>query len=308
MAHFLIRRLLSVFLSAFLAVTLSFLALHLVAGDPAEAALSQSAASGDVLERRQEDLGLNLPVIVQYERYLRALAEGDLGTAWFGGQSVVLLIGQQVGATLSLALSAMLVAAALGLSLGIAAAAGRGNWVSQVSRALTGASLALPVIFTGVISIWLFSIILGWLPATGQGDLRHLILPALIVGVSVGGGIARAVDAGMSQVLRQLFMRTAVAKGRSRWGALYWHGLRVGLLPVVDVIALQFGYLIGGTVITESLFARQGIGRLLVGAVLNKDAPVVLGVVILSVVSYSVLNLLADIIHTWLDPRIQPDR
>lgn len=308
MVHFIIRRLLSVWLSAFLAITLSFLLLHLVKGDPAEAALSQSAAPQEALERRREALGLNLPVMVRYGHYLARLAEGDLGTSWFGGQSVGLLVEQQAGATLSLALSAMLAASVVGLGLGIIAAAGRDNWISQASRVITGASLALPVMLTGVVLIWLFSIVLGWLPATGQGGIRHLVLPAVIVGISVSGGIARAVDAGLTNVLRQPFMQTAIAKGRSRWGALYHHGLRVGLLPVVDVIALQFGYLVGGTVVTESLFARQGIGRLLVGAVLNKDVPVVLGIVILTVVSYSMLNLLADIVHTWLDPRVQLDR
>jgi len=180
-----------VVLSAFLAVTLSFFSLYLVRGDPAEAALSQSAASADVLDRRQDALGLNLPVSVQYGRYLGRLAGGDLGISWFGGQPVSLLIGQQVGATLTLALSSMFVAIIVGVTLGFLAAVGRGSWLSHISRVLTGASLALPVIFTGVILIWLFSIVLGWLPATGQGGFRHLILPALVIGLSVGGGISR---------------------------------------------------------------------------------------------------------------------
>ncbi|MBN1427843.1 MAG: ABC transporter permease [Anaerolineae bacterium] len=305
MAWFILRRLISICLSAFLAITLSFLLLHLVQGDSAEASLFQSAASDDVLERRREALGLDLPVLAQYGRYLRQLSNGDLGKSWFGGQSVALLIGQQVGPTISLASSATVVAIVLGVGLGILSAAKTGCWVSHVSRVMTGASLALPVIFTGVVFVWVFSVLLGWLPATGQGGFRHLILPASVVGISAGGGIARAVDAGISDILRQPFMRTALAKGLSRWRALSRHGFRVGLLPVVDVVALEFGYLLGGTVITESLFARQGIGRVLVTAVLNKDIPVVLGVVVLSVVLYSLLNLFADVTHTWLDPRIR---
>lgn len=305
MARFVLRRLVGVVLSAFLAVTLSFFSLHLVRGDPAEAALSQSAASVDVLELRQEALGLHLPVFVQYGRYLGKLAGGDLGISWFGGQPVSLLIGQQVGATLTLALSSMLVAITVGVTLGLLASVGRGGWPGHIARVLTGASLSLPVIFTGVLLIWLFSIVLGWLPATGQGGIRHLILPALVIGLSVGGGISRSVDAGLTDVIGQQFIRTAVAKGRSQHGAMFRHGLRVGLLPMVDVIALQFGYLVGGTVITESLFARPGIGRLMVEAVLNKDVPVVQGVVMLSIVSYSLLNLLADVVHTWLDPRLR---
>ncbi|MBN1311420.1 MAG: ABC transporter permease [Anaerolineae bacterium] len=304
MARFILRRLLGIFLSIFLAITLSFLSLHLVQGDSAEAALFQSVASDDVLERRRETLGLDLPILIQYGRYLHQLSGGDLGVSWFGGQPVALLIGQQVGPTLSLVLSSMFVAVVLGLGWGILSATKSSSWIGHTSRVLIGASLALPVIFTGVVLVWVFSVMLGWLPATGQGGLKHLVLPALVVGLSIGGGIARAVDAGIREVLGEPFMRTALAKGLSRSRALYRHGLRVGLLPVVDVIALETGYLVGGTVITESLFARQGIGRVLVTAVLNKDVPVVLGVVVLSVVSYSVLNLLADIAHTWLDPRI----
>jgi len=305
MARFIFRRLLGIFISAFVAITLSFLALQQVQGDSTEAALFQSTASDDVLERRRDALGLNLPIWTQYGHYLHRLSRGDLGVSWFGGQSVALLIGQQVGPTFSLALSSMLLASVLGLALGILSATGPKYWMRHVSRILTGTSLALPVIFTGIVLVWVFSVILGWLPATGQGDLEHLVLPTLVVGISVGGGIARAVDAGIREILGQPFMSTALAKGLSRKRALYRHGLRVGLLPVVDVIALETGYLMGGTVITESLFARQGIGRVLVTAILNKDMPVVLGVVVLSVVSYSVLNLLADIMHTWLDPRIR---
>lgn len=305
MTHFIIRRFVSVCFSTWLAITLAFLGLYLVRGNPAEAALSQSAAPRDVLERRQEALGLNLPVYVQYGRYLLNVARGDLGVSWFGGQSVGLLLGQQVGATVDLALSAMIVAITLGLGIGVISASRTNFWLSHTGRILGGLFLALPVILTGTLAIWVFSVGLGWLPATGQGGIRHLVLPALVLGVSVGGGIARVVDAGVSEALGQLFMRTALAKGLSRWRALWRHGLRVGLLPVADVLALQFGYLLGGTVITESLFARQGVGRLLVTAVLNKDVPVVLAVVIFAVITYSLLNLLADIVHAWLDPRIR---
>lgn len=304
MAQYILRRLLGVFLSLWAAVTLAFLAIRLVPGDPAEAALSQSIASQDVLEQRRAALGLDLPLPVQYSRYLWGLVRGDLGVSWSGGQPVSLLIGQQIGATFSLACAGMAVALMLGVALGVVGAVGKGGWVSELSRIAVSLLLALPPMFSGILLIWLFAVYLGWFPATGQGNVRHLVLPALVVGLSVAGGIARAVDAGVGDALTQPFMRAVRAKGLMPLAALWKHALRVGLLPVLDVVALQFGFLLGGTMITESLFARQGLGRVMLSAVLNKDLPVVLGVVVLAAAVYGFLNLAADVVRAWLDPRI----
>jgi len=304
-AQYILRRLLGVLVSLWAAVTLAFLALRVVPGDPVEAALSQSIASQDVLERRRAALGLDLPLPVQYGRYLLGLVRGDLGVSWLGGQPVGLLIGQQIGATFSLACTGMAVALVLGVALGVAGAAGRGGWISEFSRMAVSFLLALPPMFSGILLIWVFAVLLGWFPATGQGDMRHLILPAMVIGLSVAGGIARAVDAGVGDALAQPFVRTARAKGLMPFTALWRHALRVGFLPALDVIALQFGFLLGGTVITESLFARQGLGRVMLSAVLNKDLPVVLGVVVLAAAVYGLLNLAADVVHAWLDPRIR---
>lgn len=304
MARYVIRRLLGVILSLWAAVTLAFLALRLVPGDPAEAALSQSIASQDVLEQRRAALGLDQPLPVQYGRYLVGLVRGDLGVSWLGGQPVSLLIGQQMGATFSLACAGMAVALILGVALGIAGAVGS-SWVSKISQMTVSLLLALPPMFSGILLIWLFAVYLGWLPATGQGDVRHLVLPAVVVGLSVAGGIGRTADAGVRNALAQPFVRAVRAKGLMPSMVLWKHALRVGLLPTLDVIALQFGFLLGGTVITESLFARQGLGRVMLSAVLNKDLPVVLGVVVLAATVYGILNLIADVAHAWLDPRVR---
>lgn len=307
MGRFVVRRLIGMGLALLVAITLVFLTLHLVPGDPAEAALSQSIATQDMLERRREALGLDRPLPVQYGRYLFNLVRGDLGLSWSAGQSVGLLIGQQLGATVRLATSGMLVAVVLGGGLGVLAAVHRDDWLADISRGLTGFSLALPVMFSGTLVIWIFAIWLEVLPATGQGRGVHLVLPAFVLGISAAGGIARAVDAGVTRALGQQFVRTALAKGLTRRRALFRHALRVGLLPTLDVIALQFGYLLGGTVVVESVFARQGLGRLLLAAVLDKDLPVVQGVVVFSAVVYSLLNLLADLAHAWLDPRVRAE-
>jgi ABC-type dipeptide/oligopeptide/nickel transport system permease component len=303
--HFVLRRLFGALLSLWAAITLAFLVLHLTPGDPAEAALSQSTAPQDSLEQRREALGLDLPLPVQYGHFWLNLVRGDLGVSWAAGQPVSTLIGQQLGATVSLAAGGMAAAVIMGVGLGLLAVANQGNLISEVSRGAAGFMLGMPVVFSGILLIFIFSIRLDWLPATGQGTFRQLVLPSLVVGLSAAGGIARAVDTGVSETLSQPFMRAARAKGLSPAQALRRHAVRVGLLPTLDIIALQFGFLLGGAVVTETIFARQGLGRVMLAAVLNKDLPVVLGVVILAALSYSLLNLLADLSHAWLDPRIR---
>ncbi len=307
MIRYVIRRLAGVLVSLWAAVTLAFLAIHLVPGDPLDAALSQATVPSSVIEQRREALGLDRPLVAQYGRYLGSLVRGDLGLSWVGGQPVSLMIGQQLRPTASLALAGVSVAIVVGLALGLGAALGQGGWLGEASRGVTGVALALPVMFSGTLIVWVFAILLGWLPATGQGSLAHLALPAVAVGLSSAGGIARTVEAGVWEAMRQPFMPTAFAKGLRRWQAMMRHALRVGLLPTLDIIALQFGFLLGGAVVAESVFARQGVGRLLLTAVLNKDLPVVLGVVVLSAVAYGVLNLIADVAKAWLDPRIRYD-
>lgn len=305
MTRYVLRRVGGVVLTLWAAITVVFFAMQLIPGDPAEAALSQTTVPDAVLEQRREALGLDQPLAARYSTYLSGLLRGDLGLSWMAGQPVSLLIGQQIGPTVALALGGLAVAVAAGGLLGLLAVLGGETWLGEVSRSATGLLLALPVMFTGTLAVWLFAIVLGWLPATGQQGLASLILPSLVVGASAAGGIARTVEAGVSEALRQPFVPLAAAKGLTRAGVMIRHALRVGLLPTLDVIALQFGFLLGGTVVTENLFARQGVGRLLLRAVLDQDLPVVQGVVILSAVTYAVLNLGADVAKAWLDPRVQ---
>ncbi len=305
MTRYVLRRVGGVVLTLWAAITVVFFAMQLIPGDPAEAALSQTTVPDAVLEQRREALGLDQPLAARYSTYLSGLLRGDLGLSWMAGQPVSLLIGQQIGPTVALALGGLAVAVVAGGLLGLLAVLGGETWLGEVSRSATGLLLALPVMFTGTLAVWLFAIVLGWLPATGQQGFASLILPSLVVGASAAGGIARTVEAGVSEALRQPFVPLAAAKGLTRAGVMIRHALRVGLLPTLDVIALQFGFLLGGTVVTENLFARQGVGRLLLRAVLDQDLPVVQGVVILSAVTYAVLNLGADVAKAWLDPRVQ---
>ncbi len=300
-----LRRIGAALLTLWLAATLTFFTLFLVPGDPAEAALSQSTASEDVLERRREALGLNLPLWDQYERYWIGLLHGDLGISWSAGQPVAYMIGQQIGPTAALAAAGMVVAVVVGIGLGLGASIWPGTWAAEACRRVTGFLLALPVMVAGILLIILFAVLLDVLPATGQGTPGQLILPALTVGLNAAGGIARTVDAGVSEAMTRSFVKVARAKGLTHSRVVIRHALRIGFLPVLDIIALQFGMLLGGAVVTESVFARQGIGRLLLTAVLDKDLPVVQGVVLISALVYSLLNLSADLARVWLDPRLR---
>lgn len=307
MAGYVARRLAAVLLTLWAAVTIVFFAIQIVPGDPAEAALSQSTASQDVLERRREALGLDRPLPAQYARYLTNLLRGDLGLSWVAGQPVGVLIGQQMAPTARLALASLAVAVVVGGALGLASAIADGHWLGVLSHGLTGLLLSVPVMFTGTLFIWLFAVQADVFPATGQGTPAQLVLPALVVGLNASAAISRTVEAGVSQVQSQPFMLLARAKGLSAWQAGLRHALRVGLLPTLDIVALQFAFLLGGTVVTEIVFSRQGLGRLLLFSVLNKDLPVVQGIVVLSAVAYGVLNLAADVAKAWLDPRIRQD-
>jgi peptide/nickel transport system permease protein len=288
-----------------LAVTLTFLAIRLVPGDPAQAALNQSTAPEAVLEQRRAALGLDQPGIVQYGRYLLGLAHADFGLSWSANQPVSFLIGQQLSPTLSLAIAGTLVAVAVGTLLGIGAGVGQDAIPGVLARGTAGFLLSVPVMFSGMLLIAVFAVRFRLLPGTGQGSLGHLLLPAAAVGLSGAGGIARVVEAGIGDQMDQPFVHLASAKGLRRSRVMVRHALRVGLLPALDAIALQLGYLFGGAVITEAVFARQGIGRLLLLAVLDKDLPLVQGIVILSVVVYTVVNFVADISHALLDPRLR---
>jgi peptide/nickel transport system permease protein len=287
--------------------TLVFIILRLLPGDPAALMLSEAGASAEAIAELRAELGLDKPLVAQYGQYLLNLARGDLGTSLFAHRSVVAVIAEQLPSTIELALAAMLVASVVGAVTGVVAAVKSGTWIDSVATALAAAGVSVPIIWSGLLLIWLFSLQLGWLPATGQGGLKHLILPALVLGLTSSGSIARLVRASLLEVLDQDFIRTARAKGLRERVVLTRHALRGALIPVVTIIGLQFGFLLGGTVVTETVFSRQGIGRLLVNAILWKDLPVVQGVVLLAGLVYTVVNLSVDLAYAFLDPRIRYD-
>lgn len=305
MLQFVLRRIVGAVLSLWVVLTMTFFGIHLLPGDPAEAALAQSTAPQEVLERRREALGLNRPLIVQYVDYILSFVQGRLGISWATGEPVDVMIAHQLAPTISLASISLVIGAAVGGILGYLAAVPAIDFLRYVSRMMTGLTLGMPVMFSGTLLVWLFAIKLDWLPATGQSGPFAWVLPSVVVALSISGSIARVFDASLRSILQQPYILSAQAKGLSRGGAICRHALPVSIPPVLNIIAGQFGFLLGGTVVAESLFARSGLGRLMVSAVLNQDVPVVQGLTILSCTIYILFNTIVDILHGILDPRIR---
>jgi len=267
--------------------------------------LAASGASPEEVARRRAQLGLDDPMPVQYARYLADLARGDLGVSWLHGRSVGRMILEQLPATAELAVAAAILGAVLGIVLGLLAALYRETWVDTLATGLAVLGLSTPVFWSGLLAILLFSLYLGWFPSAGGGDLRHLVLPAATLGFALSGSVARLVRAQVVEVLRMPFVMAALARGLPLRRILLLHVLRPAVGPAVTIIALQLGFLLSGAVVTESVFARQGLGRLAVQAILWRDLPVVRGVVLVGAVAYLLTSLLADFLQVWLDPRLR---
>jgi peptide/nickel transport system permease protein len=305
MLTFTLRRVFSMVLVLWGVVTLTFFATRLLPGDPAMLLISQGGGSAEDIANLRDQLGLNDPLPVQYVRFLGGLVQGDLGESLVSHRPVRDAIGEQLPHTLALATTATVLSVIIGISLGILAATHQGTWVDQLCIALSVLGVSIPILMSGLLFILLFSLVLGWLPATGQGSWRHLAMPALVLSLASTGTIARLVRTQMLEVLPEDYITVARAKGLAERVILWRHALRNALIPVITVIGLQFGSLLGGTVVTESLFSRRGLGRLVVDAILWKDYPLIQGVVILGAAIYVGVNFVVDMSYGLLDPRIR---
>jgi len=285
--------------------TMVFLLLQVIPGDPAEIMLAGSGASQAEIDQARQRLGLDDPLLVQYGDYLLSTLRGDLGRSLYSNRPITLTIAEQLPATLQLAVAALLVAVTLGLGLGILAALHADTWVDQVVMGVAVLGVSVPVYWSGLLLIWVFSVSLHWLPATGANGWQHLVMPAMVLGLVGAGPIARLVRTSLMNALRADYITMARAKGLPERAVIGRHALRNALIPVITLIGLQAGFLLGGTVVTEAVFARPGLGRLVVEAILSKDLPVVRGVVLLIATIYVVINLLVDLTTLALDPRLR---
>ena len=304
MLTFVARRLLWL-LPMLLAVSLvTFVMIHLVPGDPVEIYLGQGA-TGHSLQLARHELGLDLPLPVQYLRYLGNALHGDLGTSIRSQRPVLAEIGDRVPATLELTLAAMALAIVLGVGMGTLAAAARARWVSGLLLLLATLGLSLPTFWLGLLLIDLFALNLRWFPVLGNTTLRGTVLPAITLALPAAAVLARVTYAGLVEVLRQDYIRTARAKGATRGRVVLVHALRNAVIVVLTIAGLQFGALLAGAVIVENVFSRPGLGTFVVGAILGRDYPDIQGTVLVFAVLYVAINLLLDVLYGVINPRIR---
>jgi ABC-type dipeptide/oligopeptide/nickel transport system permease component len=284
--------------------TLVFALIHLVPGDPAQAMLGEGARQQDV-DNLRKNLGLDRPLPVQYQSYLAGLARGDLGKSFRFGTPVAAEIRRRLPQTAKLAVCAMAFAIALAIPLGIVAAVFRGRLPDQLAMTLALAGISMPGFWLGPLLAIVFAVRLGWLPVSGSGSLAHLVLPSVTLGAALAAILARMTRASVIEELREIYVTAARARGLSRTRAIVRHAFRNSLIPVVTIIGLQFGAVLTGTIITETIFAWPGVGRLLIQAINTRDYPLVQGCILFISVTYVAMNLLTDLAYGLLDPRIR---
>jgi ABC-type dipeptide/oligopeptide/nickel transport system permease component len=306
MARYLARRVLFTIPVLLGVATLVFSLIHLVPGDPVQSMLGEGVSPQDVAEMRTR-LGLDKPLLVQYGAFLKGLASGDLGTSLRTNQPVARAIAERMPATIELALAAMLVAVTVAIPLGILAAVRARTPTDVAATTLALVGISVPNFWLGPLLAIVFSVVLGWLPVSGRGGLAHLVLPAITLGAPLAAVLARMTRASVIEELHELYVLAARARGASRFRAIVRHAFRNSLIPIVTVIGLQFGAVLTGAVITETIFAWPGVGRLLIQSISFRDYPLVQGCILLIAGTYVSMNLLTDLVYGFLDPRIRYD-
>jgi len=280
------------------------LMIHLVPGDPAELMVGDAPVSAAQMQAIRHSLGLDRPLLVQLARDAARFVRGDLGRSLRSGRPVSDYLRRALPSTLVLAAAAMAFGVLLGAPAGVLAAVYRGSWLDSVTTGFAVVGISLPSFWTGILFIVLFSVRLGWFPASGQGGWRALVLPAVTLGWFPAGAIARLLRSAMLEVLRKDYVGVARAKGLREPAVIVRHALRNALLPTVTLAMVQFGALLSGAIIVETVFGRDGLGRLVVDGILQRDFPIVQGVVLLIALMYTLANLSSDLLCAWIDPRI----
>ncbi|AEQ53647.1 ABC transporter permease [Pelagibacterium halotolerans] len=324
MLAYVARRLLLMIPMAIGMVVITFGLLLLIPGDPAAVLLGQEA-SAEAIENLRNSLGLNDPWYLRLWDYFAGLLQGDMGTSIFQNRPVASIIATRLGATLELAIVSLILATVIGLTLGVIAAIRQGSWVDTATMLFAQLGVSMPVYWLGLLLMLAFAVMLGWLPAVGRGvplpeaigamfagnfgpiwdSLSHLALPAIALAANSAAVISRLVRASMLEVLREDFVRTAYAKGLRRPRVVIRHALRNALLPVLSIIGLRFGALLGGAVLTESIFAWPGLGQLTISAISQRDLPLIQGIVLTFAIIFALVNLIVDLLYAAVDPRIR---
>lgn len=305
MIQYIFRRTLAAVPTVLLITILAFGMLHLIPGDPAEIFLGENRSTPELLEQIRHDMGLDRPLHIQYLTYLGNMLQGDLGRSLNNGRPVALEIANRLPPTLELTLAALGISLLIGVGLGILAAVRHNTWLDSLAMLVALLGVSMPVFWSSLLLIFFFSVKLQWFPAIGQGGIERLVLPAFALGLLSSATLARLVRSSMLDVLGQDYIRTARSKGLRPDRVVLHHALKNALIPTVTVLGIEFGQLLSGAVITETIFSRLGIGRYYVDSLLNKDFPVVQALTLFIAIAYIIINLLVDISYSFLDPRIR---
>ncbi|WP_448522773.1 ABC transporter permease [Pseudothermotoga sp.] len=312
MGKYVAKRIIQVIPTLFFVILTAFLLMKLIPGDPAMILLGPQARAEDIARFRQQ-LGLDRPLPLQFLIYLKRVLTGDLGTSLVYRQSVLSLILERLPVTITLSLCALAIAVSIGIPAGVMAAMKHNSFIDLLVTILALMGLSIPIFWFGMMLIIVFSLELGWLPAVGLGDpakgiwdvVSHFILPSLALGILSTGTIARFTRSSMLEVLNQDYIRTAYAKGLRKSLILYRHALRNALVPVITVIGLQLGNLLAGAVLTETVFALPGLGKLMVDGIFRRDYMLVQGEVLFTAILYIFVNLAVDITYAFINPKIR---
>lgn len=286
-------------------LVLVFSILYVLPGDPTDNMVDPSMATPEVIANLRHELGVDQPFHIQFLRYFGGILQGEFGTSLVNSDPVLPKIVESFPATLALTAASSLVSVIVGILLGVLSAIHRNKAIDIIARIVGLFGISMPTFWSGILLILIFSITLGWFPAMGSDGWKTLVLPALALGTVGAGFIVRMVRNSMLDVISEQFIVTLRSKGLAERAVMYRHALRNALIPAVTMIGMLVGEMLAGTVVIETVFSRQGIGRIIADAIMAKDLPVVQGVILFSAIIYVIVNLIVDISYAWIDPRVR---
>lgn len=308
LANKILLKILTALVSIVGSLILVFVIIYLLPGDPVLSMLDPSHATPEMVANLRKELGLDQPFYVQFTEYFMNILHGDFGQSLVNSEPVLPKILEHFPATLALTFTSSILSVVIGVTLGVLSAIYRNKWVDFIARLIGLFGISMPTFWSGILLILIFSVYLNWLPAMGSDGLQTLVLPSLSLGLVGAGLIIRMVRTSMLEVIHEQFIVTLRAKGLSERVVMYRHALRNALIPAITIIGLNMGELMAGTVVIETVFSRQGIGRIVADAIMAKDLPVIQGVVFFSAIVYVIVNLLVDLSYSMIDPRVRRSR
>ena len=310
MLTYIIRRLLILVVVVLAVTVIAFSMIHMVPGNPARIMAGINASSEDI-ELMSKKLGLHRPLYVQYFDYMSGLVRGDFGTSIRTGRPVAHQLFTRYPATFELAVVGMFIAMSIAVIGGVVAATHHNTLIDNLTMAGALFGVSMPSFWRGLMLMFLFSLLLGWLPVSGRGTpftlewIKHIILPAVTLGIGSAAYLVRLIRSSMLEILNEEYIKTARSKGLKERYVIYRHALKNAFIPIVTMAGMQFGYLLGGTVVIETVFAWPGVGRLIINSVFARDFPTVQGAILMLALSFALVNLLVDLTYAFLDPRIR---